>query len=161
MVKASKDNGPIYIAPFRTPLQAMRVHCLQCMGGSPQAVTTCLQPSCALYPFRFGVIPSGATRRLLAVIKKHCEKCAPDGDVLGCTANLKFEDIELCALWHHRMGKRANITEAARSKCRARAIALDSQAYLRKNLREKEPAYNRVMSWRKSQNLPLTRPPAP
>ena len=71
MVKKAKDNGPIYIAPFRTPLQAMRVHCLRCMGGSPQAVTLCLQMGCALHPFRLGVIPSGATRRLLSVIKKH------------------------------------------------------------------------------------------
>lgn len=141
MVKAAKDTRPIYDAPFRTPLQAMRIHCLRCMGGSAQAVAACLPMGCTLHPFRHGVIPSGAPRHLLSVLKRHCEQCAPDGDVRGCTANLKFEDNEPCALWPHRLGKRANITEAARSKCRARAIALDSQAYLRNKSREKESAY--------------------
>lgn len=38
----------------RAPLAAIRLFCLECMGGDHNEVTACTAPLCSLYPFRFG-----------------------------------------------------------------------------------------------------------
>jgi NAD-dependent dihydropyrimidine dehydrogenase PreA subunit len=38
----------------RSPLKAIRKHCLECSGGSPQEVRLCPVETCPLYGFRFG-----------------------------------------------------------------------------------------------------------
>lgn len=39
----------------RSPLKAIRLHCIDCSGGSQQEVRLCVMPDCPLYPFRFGM----------------------------------------------------------------------------------------------------------
>ena len=43
-----------------TPLKAIRLHCLECMGWSWKEVELCTGKLCPLYPFRFGKNPSRA-----------------------------------------------------------------------------------------------------
>lgn len=44
----------------RTPLQAIRAFCLECVCGQREEVTLCTAPHCPLYPYRFDVRPSTA-----------------------------------------------------------------------------------------------------
>ena len=41
----------------KTPLQAIRAHCIDCCAGSANEVKWCVIPDCELYPFRFGKNP--------------------------------------------------------------------------------------------------------
>jgi hypothetical protein len=41
----------------KSPMQAIREHCLDCCGGSPQEVRLCPAVRCAKWPFRMGVNP--------------------------------------------------------------------------------------------------------
>jgi len=52
-----------------TPIKAIRRKCLECMGGSYKAVKLCPRngidgPLCSLWPFRFGIRPETACKRL-------------------------------------------------------------------------------------------------
>jgi len=40
-----------------TPLQAIRLNCLECGDGTPKQVRGCHIDDCPLYPFRFGRNP--------------------------------------------------------------------------------------------------------
>ena len=40
-----------------TALKAIRLNCLECMGGSAKEVATCPSLKCNLFPFRFGTNP--------------------------------------------------------------------------------------------------------
>jgi len=39
------------------PVKVIRKHCLECLGGSSQAIAECTNEPCDLYPFRFGTNP--------------------------------------------------------------------------------------------------------
>jgi hypothetical protein len=39
----------------RSPAKAIRLFCLDCMGGSPGDVASCASQACPLHPFRMGV----------------------------------------------------------------------------------------------------------
>ena len=41
-----------------TPIKAIRLHCLECSGGSSNEVRLCVIPDCPLYPFRLGKNPN-------------------------------------------------------------------------------------------------------
>lgn len=44
-----------------TPLKAIRLNCLDCMGGNANEVKLCpMDGKCSLYPYRFGHNPSRA-----------------------------------------------------------------------------------------------------
>jgi len=43
--------------PIKTPLKAIRAHCLECVSGSSKEVELCTDPKCWLYPFRAGSNP--------------------------------------------------------------------------------------------------------
>ena len=43
--------------PIRSPLKAIRAHCLECVCGSAKEVELCTDPKCWNYPFRFGSNP--------------------------------------------------------------------------------------------------------
>jgi len=75
----------------RTPLKAMRAMCLECCGGSSQAVAECTAneqdiaaahgagdeteyTACPLWPWRFGKRPQTVAR-----IKREATREAPDG----------------------------------------------------------------------------------
>jgi hypothetical protein len=57
------------------PLKAIRQHCLDCSGGSPQEVRLCEMDDCPLYPYRMGHRPGhaakvGKTSRLSGFLAK-------------------------------------------------------------------------------------------
>ena len=52
---------------FDTPVKAIRKKCLDCCCGSHKEVNECTVIKCAIYPYRFGRRPDGAT---LDTIKK-------------------------------------------------------------------------------------------
>lgn len=41
----------------RTPLKAIRAHCVSCMGFQPREVAHCTARTCILFPMRFGRNP--------------------------------------------------------------------------------------------------------
>ena len=45
-----------------SPLTAIRKHCVSCSGGAVREVTHCHIKDCDLYVFRFGVMPTTATK---------------------------------------------------------------------------------------------------
>jgi len=52
----------------KTPLRAIREHCLDCSGGSSKCVTWCPRDGvhstwCSLWLYRFGIRPASALRR--------------------------------------------------------------------------------------------------
>lgn len=47
----------------RTPIKAIREHCLQCSGGSSNEVKLCQIPTCPLYIYRIGKNPAMAGRK--------------------------------------------------------------------------------------------------
>lgn len=46
-----------YIEKIRSPITAIRAHCVQCMGGQVQHVKGCTAKQCPLYEFRLGRNP--------------------------------------------------------------------------------------------------------
>lgn len=57
----SHPNAPAY-PEKRHPsvLKSVRLHCLDCNGGSIKATNLCPMPHCRLFPFRFGQMPNTA-----------------------------------------------------------------------------------------------------
>ena len=55
-------NGACPLYPYRmgrrVSLRAFRAHCLQCQGGSREAVIDCNVTSCPCYPYRLGKNPA-------------------------------------------------------------------------------------------------------
>jgi hypothetical protein len=43
--------------PIKSPVKAIRPHCLECVCGAREAVKHCTDPGCWLYPYRFGKNP--------------------------------------------------------------------------------------------------------
>ena len=64
--------------PKRSPLEAIRVFCIECQGGSFQGVSECVDTAllgpCPVFPFRLGVNPNYSAeereRRKLAASKR-------------------------------------------------------------------------------------------
>lgn len=52
-----------------SPLRAIRLNCLDCMGGSGNEVKLCPSEQCPLYPYRFGKNPN-RTKRILSESQK-------------------------------------------------------------------------------------------
>ncbi len=124
MPKKIKVAVPGYDGPRKTALESIRLHCVQCMGGSPSLVTDCPSADCAFYAYRSGVIEVGASRRLLRVIRAYCDGCAPSGDVNGCTAGRHYLDLSPYPVWPFRSGRSPYYSAEAREQRRARAISL-------------------------------------
>lgn len=43
---------------MRSPVQSIRQHCLNCVGGSRLEVKLCTSIDCPLFPYRFGKNPN-------------------------------------------------------------------------------------------------------
>lgn len=48
----SKDGGTINVN--LTPVRAIRLQCVECMGHQPLLVQGCTDPKCSLFPYRMG-----------------------------------------------------------------------------------------------------------
>jgi hypothetical protein len=53
-----------------TPLKAIRLHCLDCSGGSTKEVRLCVISDCPLYPYRFGRNPKKKGQGQIENLKK-------------------------------------------------------------------------------------------
>ena len=62
----------------KNPVKAIRLNCLECVGGSPKLVAECASKDCQLYPFRFGVNPynSRTGRKLKGEAKEKARRIA-------------------------------------------------------------------------------------
>jgi len=120
----TKPAVPGFDGPRKTALESIRLFCVQCMGGSFALVAECPSTACIFYPYRSGAIEPGASRRLLKVIRSHCDICAPGGDVAGCTAGKIYLDLSPCPIWPFRSGRSPYYSPEAREQRRARAISL-------------------------------------
>jgi hypothetical protein len=119
---------PGYTGPRKTTLESIRLFCIQCMGGSFTLITVCPSSSCLFFPYRTGTIEAGASRRLLRVIKQHCEACLPGGDVSVCTAGKYYLDLPPCPCWPYRRGVSPYFSAEARAQRRERALLLFGNA---------------------------------
>lgn len=105
-------------------MRALRRFCLECQGGSSDAVRHCEDTRCALWAWR---IPDAAeatgedgsaggcgTRPALRAIRRHCLICAGGrGDVRACSAR------EGCTLWSFRFGVTPGTYRAVRARLSA------------------------------------------
>jgi hypothetical protein len=88
-----------------TPLKAVRVHCLDCCGGSAKEVRFCTATECDTHPIRDGK-NCGKVKSVIKAIRKRCLDCS------GFSPKAVRECAhELCALWQYRFG-----TNPARKK---------------------------------------------
>ncbi|WP_043599983.1 hypothetical protein [Solidesulfovibrio magneticus] len=120
----NKPAVPGFDGPRKTALESIRLHCVQCQGGSFALVADCSSKDCLFYPYRSGSIEPGASRRLLKVIRSYCDTCAPGGNVAGCTAGRCYLDLSACPIWPFRSGRSPYYSAEVREQRRARAISL-------------------------------------
>jgi len=118
------NSNPVrFTGKRRTPLTAIRAYCLWCCGNSSREVELCPSTDCALYFYRLGKIPAGASRRLLKVIRSRCLECVDGpGEVTRCAAHEAFAGQPPCPLWLYRFGRNPNISEKARTKRRKQGL---------------------------------------
>ena len=57
-----------------TPVRAIRLHCLECVGRSSKEVRECTSKFCALYPYRLGKKPDESRRKLTEKQKEVASK---------------------------------------------------------------------------------------
>ena len=55
----------------RSPLKAIRLFCLQCVGEQTEEVKACTSHLCPLYPYRFGKRPPELRKPLTEAQKEH------------------------------------------------------------------------------------------
>lgn len=87
------------------PLQAVKNHCLNCVGGVKKEVEECDNPwgskhECLLHPFRFGK-NSKEFRFKLKIIKSYCTWCQGDNakEIKNCLS-------PECQMYPFRLGKK-------------------------------------------------------
>ena len=119
-----KPSAPGFDGPRKTSLESIRLHCVQCMGGSFALVTDCPSTACVFFPYRSGVIEAGKSRRLLRVIRSYCDGCASGGDANGCTAGRCYLSLAPCPVWPFRSGRSPYYSAEVREQRRARALSL-------------------------------------
>ena len=85
-----------------TPLKSIRRHCVDCMGGSYQAVNDCPSKACPLWQDRSGKQRMG--QRPLKAIRQFCLECVGSSDqVRECTGKMLYGSD--CQLHKFRFGK--------------------------------------------------------
>lgn len=79
--------------------KSIRKFCLLCQGGSSQAIASCEDSHCHIYPLRLCTLePLAADIRPLRHVRRYCLECAETRqDVRDCIA-------KDCPLWSYRFG---------------------------------------------------------
>ena len=54
-----KENN--FTRQHLTPVNSIRLKCIECMGGQRHLIKTCSEISCPLYPYRMGKRPKDST----------------------------------------------------------------------------------------------------
>ncbi len=107
-----------------TPLQAVRLKCLDCADGSRGEVKECAVQGCELWPYRFGRQPEEgvkAASTAARAIKAKCVACNGP-DFSGCG-----KEFEWCPLLQYitaRKKKKRNISPEERERRAERMRAL-------------------------------------
>ena len=113
--------------PKRTPLEAIRAFCVECMGGSFQGVTECADKACPFYPYRHGTPLAKGRHSPVRACRVYCfENCLPGSGpeaVKDCGGDTAL--LGPCPVFPFRMGKNPNISAATREKARQRALETD------------------------------------
>jgi len=66
LIDELRDKFPGLATKSRTsPLAAIRLHCLECCGGSRKEVEECTAPECVLFGFRLGTKPKRGAKLAL------------------------------------------------------------------------------------------------
>ena len=110
--------------PKRSPLEAIRVFCIECQGGSFQSVTECADTACAFHPYRHGTALEKGRHSPLRACRAYCfENCLPGAGadaVKDCGGDTAL--LGPCPVFPFRMGKNPNISAATREKARQREL---------------------------------------
>lgn len=111
------------IYPRRSPLQAIRVFCVQCQGGSAQGVTECTDNICPFYAYRFGIPPQDKKHQPMKAIKQfcliNCQVEAGRQEVVHCQGDKAM--LGPCPVFPFRLGRNPNVSQATREKRRQAA----------------------------------------
>ena len=109
----------IYQGKRQSPLTSIRAFCVWRCGGSSSEVIACQSTTCAFHAYRMGIIPPGASRSLVRIIKIRCSDCKPEG-AADCDAFQAYQLHPPCPCWPFRMGRNPNIGLEQREKLRER-----------------------------------------
>lgn len=111
----------------RSPLEAIRVFCIECQGGSFQGVTECADTACAFHPYRHGTALEKGRHSPVRACRAYCfDNCLPGAGadaVKDCGGDTAL--LGPCPVFPFRMGKNPNISAATREKARQRALETD------------------------------------
>ncbi|MDR1241799.1 MAG: hypothetical protein LBM00_03285 [Deltaproteobacteria bacterium] len=115
--------------PRRSPLQAIRVFCVECQGDSFQGVSECADTACPFHPYRHGTALSKGGHRPIGTIKRYCHEYCQGGVIVG---SYEVKDcggdkaaLGPCPVFPFRLGMNPNISEETREKHRQRVLHLD------------------------------------
>ena len=127
---AKCGSYPRKASRYLTPGQAIREHCLDCVG-SVSAVNNCrgdelFDGLCILFPYRLGV-----GRPLVKLIRKFCLYC------MGGSCKLtKKCPSRTCPFLHYRLGKNPNIQLSEIQRQRKRYLIAVARRHRPKSLKE-------------------------
>lgn len=119
MPRNAADFKKEYPMRTRTPLEAIRLFCLDCQGGSPKGVVECADTTCPFFDYRHGIALSSGAHRPLAAIKTFCRKhCLPDAadDIKTCGGDTAM--LGPCPVFPFRLGMNPNIRPETRERLR-------------------------------------------
>lgn len=110
--------------PKRTPLEAIRQFCIECMGGSYQGVTECVDAACPFRPYRHGSALKKGKRAPVRACKAYCfENCLPGAgadQIRDCGGDTAL--LGPCPVYPFRLGKNPHLQRALSPERRAALI---------------------------------------
>lgn len=94
----------------RSPLEVIRVFCIECQSGSFQGVSECADTACPFYPYRHGLALEKGRHSPVRACRKYCfENCLPDSgpeEIRMCGGDTAL--LGPCLVFPFRMGKNPN-----------------------------------------------------
>ena len=110
----------------RSPLDSIRSFCVDCLGGSPSAVTDCNDTACPFLAYRHGVALPRGHHAPLRACKRYCAEYCQAGAGRDEVANCQGDEAihGPCPMFPFRMGRNPNISEETRAARSKRALKL-------------------------------------
>lgn len=90
---------------MKTPLEAIRAQCVECVGGAVKEIATC-DCRCAFHKYRMG-----KGKPSVKVIRAFCMEC-----MCGAHSAVRECQTETCPLWIYRFGVRPAFTASQMKK---------------------------------------------
>lgn len=133
MKSKNPQNDKSSNKPITSPLKAIRVYCLDCVGGVPSEVRKCTGPLligqegiCALHPYRFGKGRKSGVKSKLSPVKAIAKNC-----LWCCGGSAKERELcpsQICHLKPFRFGKNPFVSETRREAARKAMSLLREKA---------------------------------